>query len=170
MRKCCCCISVHAGAFVLGDSAAGPKPSLGADSLAVYAAGGSTFFSDGAATTGVELAPGAGTWSSLSDRASKEDIELVDPLVVLERLAGVPVATWSYRAQGPAVRHMGPMAQDFHAAFGLGVSDTRIDGVDPDGVSFAAIQGLLLRLEASQAQVRDLEQRLAALEASLTED
>ena len=61
---------------------------------------------------------------------------------VLDRVVAMPLATWNYKEQDDSIRHMGPMAQDFHAAFGLGVSDKLIDTVDPDGVALAAIQGL----------------------------
>jgi hypothetical protein len=45
------------------------------------------------------------------------------------------------RAQDPGVRHMGPMGQDFHRAFGLGESSRYIATVDADGV-LAAIKGV----------------------------
>ncbi len=67
---------------------------------------------------------------------------------------------------------MGPMAQDFHAAFGLGVSDKLIDTIDPDGVALAAIQGLNTelqeRLAEKDAEIDELRVRLERLEASLT--
>jgi hypothetical protein len=100
---------------------------------------------------------------------------------VLERLAAVPISTWNYRAQDDAIRHMGPMAQDFWAAFELGLGDTGIDTIDPDGVALAAIQGLhalvseqqerneALRLElrGQQQQVEALRAEIAALKVSL---
>jgi len=87
---------------------------------------------------------------AVSDRAMKEGFEEVDPSSVLERVAQMPVTRWSYRAE-PGVRHMGPMAQDFSAAFGLGASDRRIEFVDANGVLIAAIQGL----EREMRRVRD---------------
>ena len=65
-------------------------------------------------------------------------------------------------AQDESIRHMGPMAQDFHDAFGLGVSDKLIDTIDPDGVALAAIQGL-------RAIVRDNEERLAEKDGEINE-
>ena len=38
----------------------------------------------------------------------------------------MPVSTWSYQAQGTGIRHLGPTAQDFRAAFGLGENGTTI--------------------------------------------
>jgi hypothetical protein len=99
----------------------------------------------------------------------------VDGGAVLEALARLPIATWSFRTQDPAVRHLGPVAEEFYAAFGLGVDDQHISTADADGVALAAIQGLyhlvrereaeLARLaEARDTQIAALEARLAALE------
>jgi hypothetical protein len=118
------------------------------------------------ANTGVTMAANAGSWSSLSDRRVKTAILPVDATDVLSRVVALPMSTWSYIAQGEAIRHMGPMAQDFRAAFGLGENDTTIATVDADGVALAAIQGLNAKLEAQNAA---LLARIAALEAALVE-
>src|SRR5579884_186853 len=78
----------------------------------------------------------------VSDRNVKRDIEPVDERAVLESVARMPVSTWSYKSDDPSVRHMGPMAQDFRAAFGLGDTDRAYDSVDAHGVTLAAIKGL----------------------------
>ncbi len=44
---------------------------------------------------------------------------------ILAAAALLPVSTWSYRGE-ENVRHLGPMAQDWHAAFGLGPDDRSI--------------------------------------------
>ncbi len=62
---------------------------------------------------------------------------------------------------------MGPMAQDFRAAFGLGVSDELIDTIDPDGVALAAIQGLNALVQEKDAAIDELRRRQAALETQL---
>jgi hypothetical protein len=168
----------HAGAFVWADSSSGAFASAAANEFSARATGGVRFVSavdaNGVPTSGVLLAPGSGAWSSLSDRNAKEGVQPVDGRWVLERLAALPVSTWSYKAQGPSVVHMGPMAQDFRAAFGLGEDETRISTVDADGVALAAIQGLhaeVQDLRAENAALRDhnaqLEERLASIEALL---
>lgn len=123
------------------------------------------------ANTGVSMAPGAGAWSSLSDRNLKMGIVPVDALDVLARVSALPLATWSYIAQGEGVRHLGPMAQDFRAAFGLGENDTTISTLDADGVALAAIQGLNLKLEAERDALRaenaELRERLTRIERLL---
>jgi hypothetical protein len=107
-----------------------------------------------------------------SDRDQKKNITPVDRDAVLERLRRLPVATWSYRNEPEGVRHMGPMAQDFRAAFGLGDDDRSYHSVDAHGVALAAIQALeritadqRRRLEALEARNQALERKLRKLEA-----
>jgi hypothetical protein len=102
----------------------------------------------------------------ISDRNAKREVRAVDPREVLETLARVPVSTWSYRSDASEVRHMGPMAQDFRGAFGLGDTDRAYDPVDAHGVAFAAIQGLYEELEEQKARIERLERDNASLRAS----
>jgi hypothetical protein len=168
--------AAHSGAFVWGDGQDADKDSSGADEFNVFCSGGARFVSDAAQSTGVSLAPGSGSWASLSDRGAKENFEPVDARAVLARVAALPLATWNYRAQDDSVRHMGPTAQDFRAALGLGASETTIDTVDADGVALAAIQGLNGLLHASESEVtrlcdanRALEGRVERLETLVAE-
>ena len=108
-------------------------------------------------TTGAHLTT-TGVWTNNSDRNAKTDLRPVDGRAVLERLAALPITSWRYR-NGDS-RHIGPMAQDFHAAFGLGQDDVSIGTVDADGVALAAIQGL-------HREVRERDARIAALETRL---
>ena len=118
------------------------------------------------ASSGVQMAPGAGSWSSLSDRQLKTALRTIDTRALLDRLLAIPVQEWSYIAQGADVRHIGPMAQDFKAAFSVGENDTTISTVDADGVALAAIQGLNQKLEAENAALRANDQ---AMQAELAE-
>jgi hypothetical protein len=81
----------------------------------------------------------------------------IDGYEILEKLAALPISTWNYKTDPPTVRHLGPMAQDFAAAFGLGSSDTHIDVVDANGVVMVAIQALYKRLHALEAEVAALK-------------
>jgi hypothetical protein len=123
------------------------------------------------ANSGVTMAAGGGSFTSLSDRRVKTAIESVDALAILERVVELPISTWSYIAQGTDVRHIGPMAQDFKSAFAVGESDTGITTIDADGVALAAIQGLNAKLEAENTALRsestELRARLDRLEALL---
>jgi hypothetical protein len=97
-----------------------------------------------------------------SSREAKRGFESVDGLSVLEKVAALPISEWSYKADSPSVRHLGPMSEDFHAAFGLGKDDKGLTSIDTSGVALAAIQGLNRKLMEKNA---DLEQRIAELEA-----
>ena len=163
------------GAFVWADSLGYLFSSSASNQFAVRATGGVRFVSSvdasGTPTAGVSLAAGGGSWSSLSDLDSKENVVAVDPGQVLDRLAQLPITTWNYKSQAPAVRHIGPMAQDFFAAFGVGEDQRHITGVDADGVALAAVQGLNRKLEANlaekEAQILELRQALARLKQQL---
>lgn len=127
-----------------------------------------------AGPSGVTMAAGSGAWSSLSDRNAKTAIEAIDPRAILERLLATPVSTWRYTAQDPAIRHIGPMAQDFAAQFAVGENDTTISTIDADGVALAAIQGLNAKLEAALAALvaenAAMRSELAALQRHLEAD
>jgi hypothetical protein len=105
-----------------------------------------------------------GTFVSSSDRAAKQDLRPVDPRAVLEGVARLPIAEWSY-ANDPSVRHVGPMAQDFHAAFGVGPDERHISMVDADGVALAAIQALTRMVDDQRAELARLKARLESLES-----
>jgi hypothetical protein len=162
----------HNGAFVWADSSSFDFASTAQDQFSVRATGGARFVSaingsTGAPTAGVTLAPGGGSWASLSDQASKTAVTPASGRAVLRKLSSVPVSKWSYRSQDDSIRHIGPMAQDFYRAFGIGEDRKHIDSVDADGVALAAIKGLHRELRAERRHRRDLERRMAGLEARL---
>ena len=103
----------------------------------------------------------------ISDRNLKTDIAAIDVDDVLRRVVALPISSWRYRKDGADVRHLGPMAQDFRAAFGLWDTDRMIFPLDASGVSLAAIQALDARLRAAEAQNEDLRARLERLERRL---
>lgn len=119
------------------------------------------------ANTGVTMAAGGGSFTSLSDRRVKTAIEAIDPGAILDRVVDLPISTWSYIAQGTGIRHIGPMAQDFMAAFEVGETDTGITTIDADGVALAAIQGLNAKLEAERDALAGEVERLGAENAAL---
>ena len=156
------------GCFVWGDF------SIDADVACNYnnrfiarASGGVYLYTAGNLSTGAYLASGSGSWSDVSSRDVKDNFTTVDGQEVLASLAEVPMTTWNYKAQDASIRHMGPMAQDFHAAFGLGESDTSITTVDADGVALAAIQGLYQRSQEQGARIQALETQNASLQQRL---
>ncbi|WP_157707368.1 tail fiber domain-containing protein [Roseovarius faecimaris] len=129
-----------------------------------------------------------GALTQNSDKNKKMAIEPVDPGEILQKVAELPVSSWMYKDnEALGIRHMGPMAQDFHAAFGLGASETGISSLDTSGVALAAIQALAsenaaLRTESAKlkaqtkaetdalrAQLTALTARLSAMEMQITD-
>lgn len=101
----------------------------------------------------------------ISDRAAKANFGTVDPADMLERVRSLPITTWNYRSDDPSVRHIGPMAQDFTTAFGVGSDDRTIHPMDGQGVALAAIQGLADQVAVLQAEQQRLLEQIATLEA-----
>lgn len=166
--------AAHDGTFIFADN----DPTIhefeseAANEFAVRCQGGARFVTaihaTGYPTAGVQLPAGGGAWSSISDRNLKENFVPVDGREIVAKLAEIPISTWNYKSQDTATKHMGPMAQDFEAQFGLGEDDRRISTVDADGVALAAIQGLYEMLQEQQAEIQQLRQRVAALEGQMT--
>ena len=98
-----------------------------------------------------------------SDRHAKTNFAAVDGRDILKRLASIPVQTWNFKTDADT-RHLGPMAQDFYAAFQVGTDDKHIATVDADGVALAAIQGLNEIVKEQNAKIGALEQRVVDLE------
>jgi len=158
----------NTGCFVWGDSTAADVSCTVNNRWVARASGGVYFYTNAGMSTGVYVAAGGGSWASVSDRNLKANVQPVDGRAVLEKLAAVPIATWNYVSQDAAIRHIGPMAQDFAAAFGVGEDDTHITTVDADGVALAAIQGLYTQNQALAAENTALRQQVDSLEARLT--
>ncbi|MBV8489749.1 MAG: tail fiber domain-containing protein [Candidatus Eremiobacteraeota bacterium] len=158
------------GAFVWSDdSSSAITKSTATNQFLARVAGGVTFWTNSAMTTGVKVAAGGGSWSSASDRNLKTAYRSIDADDVLDKVSLLPIGTWSYISE-PGVRHVGPMAQDFYAAFGVGEDNRHITTIDEDGIALAAIQALHrenLGLRRENLGLRhantSLSQQLAAL-------
>jgi len=105
----------------------------------------------------------AKSFNPSSDRHLKENFETVSPEEVLAKVAALPISRWNFKGETETA-HVGPMAQDFHAAFGLGTDDKHIATVDADGVALAAIQGLNRKLEQKETEITELKEQLASLQ------
>ncbi|MEU1863628.1 tail fiber domain-containing protein [Streptomyces gardneri] len=88
-------------------------------------------------------------------------VSAVNGFAVLETVAALPVSTWRYVWEPEDVRHLGPMAQDWHAAFGFNRDDTRIPVVDGLGVTLVCIQALQRQVEELGAEVARLREGAA---------
>jgi len=158
----------HDGVFVAGDeSTTDSIEAVANNEFAARYAGGFRFRTNATLTTGCNLPAGSGVFSCSSSRTLKDHFGSVDGEELLARLRGVPVSTWSYISEGAQVRHMGPFAEDFRAAFGLGTDDKAIGLLDIDGVNFAAVKALENRTAELQRQVAERDRRISDLEARL---
>jgi hypothetical protein len=151
------------GSFVWGDSYDGDVTSSANDQMTFRASGGVRFFSNTGLTAGVALLPGAGAWSNLSDRTKKENFRTLNTREILDKVDKLPVQQWNYKAQNASVKHVGPMAQDFYALFGLGDNDTTISTIDPSGIALAAIQELSKRVRELESQNQNMAAEVSRL-------
>jgi hypothetical protein len=185
----------HQGAFVWAAGNTSDFPSGADNRFHIYAAGGVEVEYGGQDTDGRGLkwlvlasqTPGrvinvyngaylsdGGTWTDASDRNAKENFEPVNPREILEKVAALPLTKWNYRTEDASVQHLGPVAQDFHAGFGLGADDKHIAALDSSGVALAAIQGLneivqkqQTELKQKEAEIQSLQKRLEILERAI---
>jgi trimeric autotransporter adhesin len=149
--------------------------------VAFRATGGFRFRTNLGGTTGCNLPAGSGVFNCTSSRYTKENFVLETS--VLSKLRKISVSSWNYIDEGAKVRHIGPMAEDFYAQFGLGTGNTSIGVQDLAGVSIAAVKELDAQLQEKNAEIErlqnelkqmkdnqtELEKRLAAIEQSLKE-
>jgi hypothetical protein len=160
-------LSTYKGLFLLDHSTNGVTADANYQ-VKIRAIGGYKFLTGTTELIGAQLPANGGSWSSLSDRDSKENLRPVDSRNILEKVAALPVTTWNYKAQGRDIRHMGPMAQDFYASFGIGEDEKHIGTVDSDGVALAAIKGLYEENKALKARVEALEKEKQTFDARLS--
>ena len=162
--------AAHSGAFVWSDgSGGGTFTSTGNNQFLIRAAGGVGIGTNNPAqklhVIGNILA--SGTITGSSDRNVKENFKPVQSRDVLNKVASLPISEWNY-IDDKKTPHIGPMAQDFYAAFAVGMDDKHISMVDADGVALAAIQGLNEVVKEKDARISALEQRLEKLEQLLS--
>ena len=171
--------ALHDGSFVLADATDADFPSSWANQFRARFTGGFTFVLDSniqywvrfrkmsstliQTSTGASLTLG-GRWQDASDRNLKENFTPVDPEDILQKVAQLPITSWNYKVEGPGVKHIGPVAQDFYALFGVGTDDKHIAPGDANGVALAAIQGLYRQNRALQAENTQLRTRVEELE------
>jgi len=111
----------------------------------------------------------AHAFNATSDRNAKEHFGSINAREVLAQLVRMPIQTWNFKEGDSGVPHIGPMAQDFHAAFQVGPDDKHISTVDADGVAFAAIQGLNEIVQEQNAELAAKAKEIDALKNRLDE-
>lgn len=169
------------GSFVFSDRSSIDTLRAGVNHSANWrTSGGFRIFSSSNLSTGVTLQSGAsvsnwgqanaviststgamlttsGVWQNASDVNRKHLFEPVVSEEILQKLAGLEIQRWSYLVDDAKIKHIGPTAQDFQAAFGLGNDNLSIGTVDADGVALVAVQALEARTRKQATQLEKLE-------------
>ena len=145
----------HAGLFRI------TKAGTGVVEFGVDGYGNGVFYGTSTATNHVNS----------SSRELKTGFTPVDTKAVLEQLVALPITTWHFRSEEPKATHIGPVAEDFQAIFGMG-DGRHLSTVDTSGVAFAAIQGLQRsqeeRNQALEQQLREKDKQIGELNERLT--
>jgi hypothetical protein len=104
-----------------------------------------------------------------SDQNLKTNFSSINPRFILDRLADIPLTAWNYKTDNSSIRHIGPMAQDFRAAFQLGVDDKHIDMIDANGVTMASIQALYQMMQEKDKQIAEQGAQIRQQAGQITE-
>jgi len=168
--------ATNTGSFVWGGTLGVDTTSTNDYSFTVRAPGGVRFITTTATDSleitntggvnGVALAPGGTAWQTLSDSNAKTAVKAVDARAVLAKIKELDVTEWEYK-HDPKRRYFGPMAQDFHEAFGLGSDDKTINTLDADGVLFLSVKGLVEELKERDEVIEELKTKLESFEQRL---
>ncbi len=103
----------------------------------------------------------ATSYITTSTRDAKTDGKKVDAQAILEKVANLDIEQWRFKDEAEGIAHVGPYAEDFKAAFGLGHTDKGIELQDASGVALVAIQALYQELQQLKQENAELRQQLA---------
>jgi Head domain of trimeric autotransporter adhesin/Chaperone of endosialidase len=159
----------HNGSFVIGDNSTTTlmSPSLNNHFSARFNGGYSLYTSAATITSEACFLPLlSNAWVTASDYKLKEKFATTNGEDFLKKISAMKLGSWNYISQSQLkLRHYGPMAQDFYAAFGkdeygtIG-NDTTINSADFAGVSFIAIQALEKRTTLLQKENEEVKESL----------
>jgi hypothetical protein len=164
--------AVNSGSFVIGDRSKATYDSSSANNqMTMRFAGGYRLYSSSDLSTGVYMNGGVGGWTNVCDRNKKENFRQIDGEQILEKIKTMQITEWNYKGTDPSVKYIGPVAQDFYAAFHLGGTDSLgINSICIDGINIAAIQALEKRtaeLQKANEKMLQLEKLVAEQSAQL---
>lgn len=158
--------AINNGSFVWSGDSSEVTTSFADNTFTVRCEGGARFYTANGTAVGPRLAAGGSDWVANSDSNLKTKVTAVDARAILSKLSQLPVTEWQYK-HNPDRRYIGPMAQDFHAMFGLGDDDKGIGTLDSDGVMYAAIQGLVEELKERDKTIEELKAQNAEVQSAL---
>jgi trimeric autotransporter adhesin len=154
----------HTGAKVFADaSVIDSLEAVANNEFAVRAIGGFRFKTSVSLVNGCVIAAGGTSFTCASTKTIKENFDPVDGENLLARIRAVPLNSWNVIVEDGKPRHIGPFAEDFHAAFGLGADSMGIGLQDIDGVNFGGVKALDARTTAMRETDEILTGTVAAL-------
>ena len=161
----------YSGSFIFGDyttltvfSASAP------DQFTAVFTGGYDFRTSRTATAGAYMNGGTSGWVAYCDRNKKENFRHVDGEELLQKVRSMSITEWNYKHTDPSIKYIGPVAQDFYAAFHLGGKDSLgINSICIDGVNMAAVQALEKRTAELRDKTSELQAKTAELEGVKSE-
>ncbi len=109
----------------------------------------------------------AGTLVQGSSRDIKHGFTSVDANSILAKVDALNISRWHYNRDNSGAAHLGPMAEEFYAAFGLGADDKHLAPTDLAGVAVASVKALNQRVREQNAEIGALKAEAATLEARL---
>lgn len=159
----------YTGAIVLADQSTTDSVEASANNqFSLRAAGGIRLYTNATTTTGMSMNAGGSSWNVISDRNRKENFAAVNLEDMLTRIRELPISTWRYIGEEDrTVRHIGPMAQDWHSLFNFNSDDLTINTSDIDGVNLAGVKALEARTAQQAAEIRELRTQVAALQEAV---
>lgn len=171
--------AIHEGSLVLSDASSlsatlsSYTTSSADNQFTSRYAGGYRLFTNDDMTVGVSLTPSDNSWNIISDSTKKERYLKADGEAMLVKLRGMRLGSWNYKSR-PAMRHYGPMAQEFYAAYGKDAygtigNDTTINQANLEGVMMIMIKALEARTADQASEIARLKAKNETLTAQLAE-
>jgi hypothetical protein len=108
-----------------------------------------------------------GVWTAVSDKNKKTVVEKIDPIIVLNKIAKLPVNRYFFKTEDERITHIGTFAQDFWKQFECGGNREIINDKSPTspdkmlaisdvaGVCLAGIQGLILEIAQLKKELKN---------------
>ncbi len=111
----------------------------------------------------------AGTLTQGSSRTKKENFVAIDPQAILAKVLALPISQWNYIHDNDDIRHIGPMAEDFHSLFQLGQGPKTISSLDTSGIAFAAIKALKQQLDENDQVMKKRDVMIEAMQQAISD-
>ena len=159
----------HDGSMAFGDysSLNNMVASTANNQFVARFAAGYQFRTSGNLSTGCDLPAGSGVFACTFSRSLKSDVLTIDGESLLTKVRDLPIMSWRYTSESDSIRHVGPFAEDFRTAFGLGTDSLSIGVLDEAGVGLAGVKALKARAHALRVEGAALRKENAALRARI---